>query len=676
MLYDTKKGPDEKSGPFSVNGKSYPSFFPELHRMPTTKSCFEKNQVFPGAIFLLTLTLIWICYQPGLKGSLHFDDETNLAGLANVKDVPSAIDFALSGTAGPLGRPLSLLTFAAQAHSWPQNTDSFLEINLAIHLINACLTALLLYHLALNAHLSPTRSAWIATASAGLWASLPILASSSLLIIQRMTTLSAFFSILTILLYLLARQRINNKPASALICMTALILIGTALSTLCKEVGLLLPTLILTLEKTILTPPQKIQRTFWGGWLFSFLILPSLGLLLYLVSRLNYPESTELMRGFSSYERLLTQLSIIPRYLRASFVPEAQLLGPFQDHFVAIKSFTPETAAIFILIITSIAAAVIFARRKPTISLAILWFFIGHALESTTIPLELYFEHRNYLPLIAPTYAVTKIFFSHQEGTLKTILPASHYLYTGLLLFSLFNHSTVWGDPRLAAEIWSIYSPNSLRAATYLAQQRQRGGELENSRRALEQFIKLNPHYSGLSITLIQIDCTTSPDTDHSRKISKTIEEFRSTHFSYLIPETLSWLFKNKYTAKCKGLSNENIYMLAEALLENHKFSANSNVVHNLNLVMAGISADQGNTSKTIEHLAQALNASARIETISMLAAYLNANKAHREALNLLINARDFQPETILSRITWSRRIEELISANKQEPSIQNPESN
>jgi hypothetical protein len=237
LLYDTKKGPDEKSGPFSVNGKSYPSFFPELHRMPTTKSCFEKNQVFPGAIFLLTLTLIWICYQPGLKGSLHFDDETNLAGLANVKDVPSAIDFALSGTAGPLGRPLSLLTFAAQAHSWPQNTDSFLEINLAIHLINACLTALLLYHLALNAHLSPTRSAWIATASAGLWASLPILASSSLLIIQRMTTLSAFFSILTILLYLLARQRINNKPASALICMTALILIGTALSTLCKEVG-------------------------------------------------------------------------------------------------------------------------------------------------------------------------------------------------------------------------------------------------------------------------------------------------------------------------------------------------------------------------------------------------------------------------------------------------------
>lgn len=50
--------------------------------------------------------------------------------------------------------------------------------------------------------------------------------------------------------------------------------------------------------------------------------------------------------------------------------------------------------AIFIFIIIAIYTA----KRKPVISFCILFFFLNHIIESTIFPLEIMFEHRNYVP--------------------------------------------------------------------------------------------------------------------------------------------------------------------------------------------------------------------------------------------------------------------------------------
>ena len=44
--------------------------------------------------------------------------------------------------------------------------------------------------------------------------------------------------------------------------------------------------------------------------------------------------------------------------------------------------------------------AVISVNRAPILAFGLLFFFAGHLMESTFIPLELAFEHRNYLPSI------------------------------------------------------------------------------------------------------------------------------------------------------------------------------------------------------------------------------------------------------------------------------------
>ncbi len=42
--------------------------------------------------------------------------------------------------------------------------------------------------------------------------------------------------------------------------------------------------------------------------------------------------------------------------------------------------------------------AFLLRRRYPLLLLAVLFFLVGHSMESTLIPLEMVYEHRNYLP--------------------------------------------------------------------------------------------------------------------------------------------------------------------------------------------------------------------------------------------------------------------------------------
>ena len=143
--------------------------------------------------FCAVVALAWFCYQPAISGAFQFDDKFNLGGLEKVDDARSAIDFALSGIAGPTGRPLALASFALQAESWDQGAAAFLKVNILIHLLNAALLALSLYQLSLLRAVPRNDAAIVAAAAASLWVLMPLLATSSLFVVQRMTTMSALF---------------------------------------------------------------------------------------------------------------------------------------------------------------------------------------------------------------------------------------------------------------------------------------------------------------------------------------------------------------------------------------------------------------------------------------------------------------------------------------------------
>ena len=89
-----------------------------------------------GLLALLTVT--GLVYWPALQGIFVLDDFENLKDLSEISTRGPAF-YIFGGTAGPGGRPLSLLSFALQYHSWPADPFAFKLVNLVFHLINGAL---------------------------------------------------------------------------------------------------------------------------------------------------------------------------------------------------------------------------------------------------------------------------------------------------------------------------------------------------------------------------------------------------------------------------------------------------------------------------------------------------------------------------------------------------------
>ena len=96
------------------------------------------------------LALAWLVYAPGLSGGFLFDDFANLNALGNhapIQNLDTLLRYLTSGTADPIGRPLSLASFLLNASDWPNNPGRFLQFNLLLHLANGTLLFALLRQL-------------------------------------------------------------------------------------------------------------------------------------------------------------------------------------------------------------------------------------------------------------------------------------------------------------------------------------------------------------------------------------------------------------------------------------------------------------------------------------------------------------------------------------------------
>ncbi len=116
-------------------------------------------------------------------------------------------------------------------------------------------------------------------------------------------------------------------------------------------------------------------------------------------------------RDFTMYERLLTEPRIIIFYLSLLFYPINSRLTLLYDMNISHSLWQPWTTlpSIF-LILLLIAAAIYIFRKRPLLSFCILFFFLNHLIEGTVIPLELIFEHRNYIPAMLIFVPVAQLF--------------------------------------------------------------------------------------------------------------------------------------------------------------------------------------------------------------------------------------------------------------------------
>jgi len=402
-----------------------------------------------ASLFVLTY---WI-YQLGFSAGFKFDDAASISGASGVHDIYSALAYMLDGRAGFLGRPLALATFLLQKDSWPNDPAEFFMVNTLIHLFNGVLIFWLSYRLARLFPADMRQPGWFSLAVTALWLTLPLHVSASLMAVQRMATLSSTFMLLGLIGYISGRMLLDKQPVRAYWLMSVSVVMGTALALLCKETGALMPLYVLVLEATLIRAAGLPADAWFKRWAMLFLGAPILLLVAYFA--VSWPRLMDIyaMRSFSLPERLLTEPRILWDYLGQVLLPSRSGTGPYQDDYHVSRSlFDPLVTVIAILAWVAAAFLAWRLRRKiPVILFALLWFLAGHLIESSFIPLELYFEHRNYLPSFGLLLAATALIWS-VPVKIRRLSMAVLFLMVLLRLFVLSETTHLWGHPLLAAK--------------------------------------------------------------------------------------------------------------------------------------------------------------------------------------------------------------------------------
>jgi hypothetical protein len=385
--------------------------------------------VNPGDDRRARLTAVWVvvllalavlCYWPGLRGPLLFDDAPVIEPLLEHARLAPDWRSQIRSTTGPLGRPLAMLSFVANAALAGNDFFWWKLTNLALHLA----TGLALWWfaaglMALAGASRPARPVQAALVVAGLWLLHPLQVSTVLYTVQRMTVLSALFAALGMACYVSGRRAMQDGR-SGLGPILAAYGLCLPLAALSKESGLLLPCFLAVIEFSVPgvrgTPAQRRGLLVLHGLTLG---LPALAATAYYAS--HYESAllhTYAERGMSLPGRLLTECRVVVSYLAQIAIPDRRQMGFFHDDVVASTGWfaPPATAWSALLLATLLGIAIAARRRLPLCSAGILLFFAGHLMESTIFPLELMFEHRNYLPSFGILLAIAGLVCALEIG--------------------------------------------------------------------------------------------------------------------------------------------------------------------------------------------------------------------------------------------------------------------
>ncbi|MFT5709907.1 MAG: hypothetical protein ACI8QT_000594 [Halioglobus sp.] len=436
--------------------------------------------------FNLLLGLVFVAvtlgYASGLSGPLFFDDLPSLVQNPMVHIDGAVFDHwrtaAFSSDAGPLHRPVAMLSFAANyAASADLSPFPFKLVNLVIHL----LICVLVYYFAQAVFRSPVVSRWdshgitlAAFAAASIWALHPLHVTTVLYAVQRMAQLSTLFSLLGLCVYM--RYRLewaqNGATVGAVLAAGLWVLLLTGLATLSKENGALLPWLLAVCEVCLFRGKWHGVRSRLVvnlGWVA--LLLP---LLLIVIILFVSPEiflAGYKWRDYTMVERLLTQSRILWQYVYWLVLPDLGEMGFHHDDIALSRGIIhPWTTLVSLLAWLSVTLVAFWLRRRlPLLLFAVLFFLVGHVMESSVLALELVFEHRNYFPSVGVCLGIGALFGLNATAASRIKRGLTLFVVMVLLFLLLLSRAQTWSEPISLAQTNVRNHPLSPRAHFFYA---------------------------------------------------------------------------------------------------------------------------------------------------------------------------------------------------------------
>jgi len=448
-------------------------------------------------LVILALCIASAVYWLGLNGPFLFDDSYALEPVVTWTQGETSWRDVVFGDGSLLfSRAISMASFLLTAWLGGPDSFSFKLGNLVVHL----LCGLIIWRIGRHAFGLDRRlhrhAEVLAALLTAFWLLHPLHVSTVLYSVQRMAQLSTLFTLAAVLVYLQARGNLTAGSARTarlqLFFAFPLMVIAGLLS---KQNAAVAPLLCLALELGYFNDWRAHQGT--RAWFFGvFLLIP--GVMACLVFAL-YPE--KVLGGYAEWdftlqERLLTQPRALMDYVGMLLFPRGPRMGLYTDDFAVSTSLVAPATTWMAMAGLAAISAIAIAVRKRAPTLFVGWFFFlgAHAVESTFLPIEMYYEHRNYLPSVGLFMALigsAALIPTHLRLNVLTFRQLAWGAATGfalVLTVATLGRVLVWQsmDGILAQAL--RYHPQSLRANFDAADEAARRGDFARHHALMEPF--------------------------------------------------------------------------------------------------------------------------------------------------------------------------------------------
>jgi len=506
--------------------------------------------------FLAALVFTGLIYSKGLHGIFLLDDHANIRPTIinefNWENIKSA---TLSNSSGTLKRPISALSFALTSLAHGDYSWGFKYHNLLIHLLTGLIILLVTRKLcSLNYQENDREYLLIPLFVSCLWLLHPLHVSTVLYVVQRMTQLSTLFTLLALLSFL--NGRLSQIKKQKLISYFIWYPIFFILAILSKENGVLL-TLYIPLANLLIfrsknnaysTKFDSLDRIFTGIFSYIPIVIGSTLLTIKRESFLDYST-----RSFDMGDRLLSQIGFVCLYLQQLILPRLASMGLYFDDIAIPREFTLLIALQLLFLIILFAFGLYQILKGRLIGFGLLLFFIGHALESTIIPLELAFEHRNYLPSIG-ILIVLGVLLSKLKR--KRTLLTSVSLISVTLIATLFLRVGFWSDGRNWQRTALAFHPRSERTQLNFIFEHHRDNNPVIALNQAQKAVSLLPDRISLKFIQLFVGCSiTTEDPDNIEVIDDIYEQLKNQNLTVLGFNGLASLIQNVLRNECTSIS-------------------------------------------------------------------------------------------------------------------------
>jgi hypothetical protein len=517
----------------------------------------------------LALLLCGWVYSPGLDGPAFLDDAVNLRVLDKLDERPELIFDVVKGNAsGPLGRPLSMFSFGLERIYLDRGLRGTKQTNLVLHLLTG--SVLLLLTLSLCRGLRLANPAIAALAVSTLWLFSPMFVSTVLYTVQRMAQLATLFSLLALWCYCQGRSELGRPLRTASWLLAGVICL--VLAVLSKENALLVVPLVLLLEAQVFryransaAASARLRQLHLAVLALGVTVV--IGVLIY---EPGYILNGYLSRDFTLTERLLTQLRILWSYVWQLLWPHADVLGLYQDDQQVSDSLLSPLSTLWAMVgWLLLVVAVFWARSKPAlrgIALGVAFFLVAQVMESTVFPLELYFEHRNYLPAVGIFLALVCALAALLDRApwLRNWVGLGLVLLLGRGLAVIASEAQIWSSQYVFHLTALGRHPDSVRANAEMSRVMALGGDAEE---ALAYYAWVRELESGAELRHrlreLLLLCYAGPaiPAQAINELSATVEDFSDDEMS----EVVHLLVKEILDGKCP---DTNLAALAARMLD------------------------------------------------------------------------------------------------------------